>query len=79
MEKIASILTVPFEVIFEPELNINDTNQNFIIEGRPDQNYKLPKEIIDNLQEYITVLKIEIDTLKTQNRILKQNLLYEKE
>ena len=78
-KKLASILSVPFEAIFEPESISIDNSKSSTTEINTNQFYSIPKEMVDNQQEYITILKIEIDSLKKENLQLKEKLLAEKE
>jgi transcriptional regulator with XRE-family HTH domain len=78
-KKLASILSVPFETIFEPESISIDSPKSITPETNTNQYYSIPKEMIDNQQEYINILKIEIDSLKKENQFLKEKLLIEKE
>jgi transcriptional regulator with XRE-family HTH domain len=74
-KKLASILSVPFEAIFEPESTPIDNSKSTNPEISTKNYYSIPKEMIDNQQEYITILKIEIDSLKKENLQLKEKLL----
>jgi transcriptional regulator with XRE-family HTH domain len=78
-KKLASILSVPFDTIFEAEYVPIDNSKNTTPEIGSSQYYNIPKEMIDHQQEYISVLKKEIDSLKKENEILKEKLLAEKE
>jgi hypothetical protein len=78
-KKLASILSVPFEAIFEPENISIDNSKNITPEICTNHYYNIPKEMVDNQQEYINILKIEIDSLKKENLQLKEKLLAEKE
>ncbi|WP_185965991.1 helix-turn-helix transcriptional regulator [Flavobacterium sp. ZT3R18] len=78
-KKLASILSVPFETIFEPESTSIDNSISTTPETNTNHYYSVPKEMVDNQQEYINILKIEIDSLKKENQILKEKLLVEKE
>jgi transcriptional regulator with XRE-family HTH domain len=78
-KKLATILSVPFEAIFETEGELIDNYKNCPAEKRTNLYYSIPKEVVDNQQEYITILKIEIDVLKKENKILKEKLQAEKE
>jgi transcriptional regulator with XRE-family HTH domain len=77
-KKLASILSVPFETIFEEEKVSIDTPQSSTSKINTTESYNIPKEMFDNQQEYITILKIENDTLKKENKFLKEKLLNEK-
>jgi transcriptional regulator with XRE-family HTH domain len=78
-KKLASILSVPFEAIFEPESISFDNSKNTTPEISTNHYYNIPKEMVDNQQEYINILKIEIASLKKENLQLKEKLLAEKE
>jgi transcriptional regulator with XRE-family HTH domain len=78
-KKLASILSVPFETIFEPECMSIDNSKSTTPEISTNHYYNIPKEMVDNQQEYIKILKIEIDSLKKENLQLKEKLLAEKE
>jgi transcriptional regulator with XRE-family HTH domain len=78
-KKLASILCVPFETIFEPESMLIDNSISTTPETSTNHYYNVPKEMVDNQQEYISILKTEIDSLKKENQILKEKLLAEKE
>jgi DNA-binding XRE family transcriptional regulator len=71
-KKLASILSIPFEAIFEPESISIDNYKNTTPEISTNHYYNIPKEMVDNQQEYINILKIEIDSLKKENQILKE-------
>ncbi|WP_268848086.1 helix-turn-helix domain-containing protein [Flavobacterium aestivum] len=73
-KKLASILSVPFETIFEPEYIPTDSSKSNTPEISSNQYYSIPKEMIDNQQEYINILKIEIDSLKKENQLLREKL-----
>lgn len=74
-KKLASILSVSFEAIFEPESTPIDNSKSTNPELSTNHYYSIPKKMIDNQQEYITILKIEIDSLKKENQLLKEKLL----
>jgi transcriptional regulator with XRE-family HTH domain len=78
-KKLASILCVPFEAIFEEENMSIDNSISTTPETSTNHYYNVPKEMVDNQQEYISILKTEIDSLKKENQILKEKLLAEKE
>jgi transcriptional regulator with XRE-family HTH domain len=77
-KKISNILSVPFEMIFEAENGSFDDSENLTPKTNTSQSFNIPKELLDNQQEYITILKIENDTLKQENKFLKEKLLIEK-
>jgi transcriptional regulator with XRE-family HTH domain len=77
-KKLASILSVPFETIFEAESISIDNSKNTSPKISANQYYNIPKEMVDNQQEYINILKIEIDSLKKENLQLKEKLSAEK-
>jgi transcriptional regulator with XRE-family HTH domain len=77
-KKISNILSVPFEMIFEAENGSFNASENITSKTNTPQSYNIPKELLDNQQEYITILKIENDTLKQENKFLKEKLLIEK-
>jgi hypothetical protein len=75
--KIAQILEVEMDEIFESEtsaVTINNENgqvNNTTYTGKI-QYYNIPKEMIDNQQEYIVILKDENKLLKEENQLLKE-------
>lgn len=77
-KKISDILSVPFEVIFESENRYCDNSDSNTPKTNFPQSFNIPKEILDNQLEYISILKIENDTLKHENKFLKEKLLVEK-
>jgi len=76
-KKISNILSVPFEMIFEAENGSFNNSENSTPKINTPQSYNIPKELLDNQQEYISILKIENDTLKQENKFLKEKLLIE--
>jgi transcriptional regulator with XRE-family HTH domain len=68
-------VNVPLETIFEAENISIENSENIVAEKKPIQHYKIPKEIVDNQQEFITILKTENDILKKENQLLKEKLL----
>ncbi|EJL70452.1 helix-turn-helix domain-containing protein [Chryseobacterium populi] len=77
-DKIARFLDIPVEEIYEEdeakiiinnEYNTVSDNAgfyNFPINGSNTNNYNIPDSVIDNLQEYIALLKEEIKRLKEE-------------
>jgi transcriptional regulator with XRE-family HTH domain len=78
-QKIAAILEVEVEDIFETEqqaVNIHNENgqvNNSTYTGKI-QYYNIPKEMVENQQEYIVILKKEIEELKNENFYLKEQI-----
>jgi transcriptional regulator with XRE-family HTH domain len=75
-EKIAKFMDVPLEEIYQEEeatIIINNENNtvgdqaSFGFNGT-NNNYNIPNSVIDNLQEYITLLKEEIARLKEEKK-----------
>ncbi|SDL96233.1 helix-turn-helix domain-containing protein [Chryseobacterium taihuense] len=71
-EKIAKFLDVSFDDIYEEDENIKvvinaDNNSNGENFGNYNNYYNIPNSLIENLQDYIKLLKEE-------NRILKEKL-----
>ncbi|MFP3596078.1 helix-turn-helix transcriptional regulator [Chryseobacterium sp. SIMBA_029] len=77
-EKIAKFMDVPLEEIYQEEeatIIINNENNTvsdqagfYNINGNNSNNYNIPNSVIDNLQEYITLLKEEIARLKEKKK-----------
>ncbi|MCU7613105.1 helix-turn-helix transcriptional regulator [Chryseobacterium sp. GMJ5] len=74
-EKLAEALNVPVEEIKEENLSgivhndnstFNDNSGNYY-----NQNFNIPNSIIENLQDYIALLKKEIENLKEEITTLK--------
>lgn len=74
-QKIADALDVPVEDIKEEKLSgivhndnssFNDNSGNYY-----NQHFNIPNSIIENLQDYILLLKKEIESLQEENKILK--------
>ncbi|KFF21326.1 helix-turn-helix transcriptional regulator [Chryseobacterium sp. JM1] len=73
-EKIAKFLDVPLEDIYQEEeatmiINneyntVNDQAGFYNLNGNNTNNYNIPNSVIDNLQDYIALLKEEIEKLK---------------
>lgn len=76
-DKIAHFLEVPLEEIFEDDeakVVINNNGENSGAgSGTYNTNYNIPNSIIENLQDYIALLKDENTTLKKEIEILKEN------
>jgi transcriptional regulator with XRE-family HTH domain len=77
-EKIAKFMDVPLEEIYQEEeatIIINNENNTvsdqagfYNINGNNSNNYNIPNSVINNLQEYITLLKEEIARLKEKKK-----------
>ncbi|MDF2933818.1 MAG: transcriptional regulator [Chryseobacterium sp.] len=74
-QKIADALDVPVEEIKEEKPSgivhndnstFNDNSGNYY-----NQNFNIPNSIVENLQDYISLLKKEIENLKEENAALK--------
>lgn len=73
-EKIAKFLDVPLEDIYQEEEatmivnneynTVNDQAGFYNLNGNNTNNYNIPNSVIDNLQDYIALLKEEIEKLK---------------
>ncbi|PIF45400.1 helix-turn-helix protein [Chryseobacterium sp. 52] len=71
-EKIATFLDVPVEDIYEEDevrttIN-NENNATGENSGQYSNYYNIPNSVIDNLQDYITLLKEEIKSLKERKK-----------
>lgn len=79
-DKIARFLDIPVEEIYEEEeakIIINNEHNtvsdnagfyNFPINGSNTNNYNIPNSVIDNLQDYIALLKKEVERLTAENQ-----------
>lgn len=77
-EKIAKFMDVPLEEIYQEEeatIIINNENNTvsdqagfYNINGNNSNNYNIPNSVINNLQEYITLLKEEIARLEEKKK-----------
>lgn len=74
-QKIADALDVPIEEIREEKSSgivhndnstFNDNSGNYY-----SQHFNVPNSIVENLQDYISLLKKEIENLKEENKNLK--------
>lgn len=79
-QKIAAILEVEVEDIFETEqqaVNIHSENGQvkFSTYTGKIQYYNIPKEMVENQQEYIVILKKQIEELKNENINLKAQII----
>lgn len=74
-EKLAEALGVPVEEIKEEKpTNVINNNPSFHDNsGNFNQYYTIPNSIIENLQDYIKVLKQQNEALKEENERLKGN------
>lgn len=77
--KIAQVLQVNFDDIFEPDTNnINIHNENGQVNATTQvqkiEYYNIPKEMVETQQEYINLLKEENKSLKEEIVILKEKL-----
>lgn len=75
-EKLAKALDVPVEEIKEerPGRVVNNDNLTFNDQSANNnfnQYYNIPNSIVENLQDYIKILKEQIEVLKTENKKLK--------
>lgn len=74
-QKIADALDVPVEeikdenspgIVHNDNSTFNDNSGNYY-----NQNFNIPNSIVENLQDYISLLKKEIEDLKEENTALK--------
>lgn len=74
-QKLAEALEVPVEdlkeekdlrLVHNDNSTFNDNSGNYY-----NQHFNIPNSIIENLQDYISLLKKEIETLKAENKDLK--------
>lgn len=74
-QKIADALDVPVEeikdenspgIVHNDNSTFNDNSGNYY-----NQNFNIPNSIVENLQDYISLLKKEIEDLKEENIALK--------
>ncbi|MDF2551639.1 MAG: transcriptional regulator [Chryseobacterium sp.] len=74
-QKIANALDVPVEdikeenssgIVHNDNSTFNDNSGNYY-----NQNFNIPNSIVENLQDYISLLKKEIENLKEENAALK--------
>ena len=74
-QKLAEALEVPVEdlkedkgqgIVHNDNSTFNDNSGNYY-----NQNFNIPNSIIENLQDYISLLKKEIEDLKAENKTLK--------
>lgn len=68
-QKLADALNVPLEEIKEEKLSgslHNDNSENYYC-----QHFNIPNSIVKNLQDYISLLKKEVEYLKEENKTLK--------
>ena len=73
-QKIADALDVPVEEIKGEKLSGIVHNDNSTLHdqsGSYIHNYNIPNSIVENLQDYISLLKKEIENLKEENTSLK--------
>ncbi|MCU7617419.1 helix-turn-helix domain-containing protein [Chryseobacterium sp. PBS4-4] len=73
-QKIANALDVPVEEIKEEKHSGIVHNDNSTLHDRSGSyihNYNIPNSIVENLQDYISILKKEIENLKEENTALK--------
>jgi len=73
-QKIADALDVPVEEIKEEKpsgIVHNDNSTLHDQSGSYIHNYNIPNSIVENLQDYISLLKKEIENLKEENAALK--------
>jgi transcriptional regulator with XRE-family HTH domain len=76
-ERMAKVLGVSFDDIFEPDANIVNINNG---EGQINNNtrkieyYNIPKEMVASQQEYIILLKEKIKKLEEENQVLKEKI-----
>lgn len=74
-QKLANALEVPVEdikedkdlrIVHNDNSTFNDNSGNYY-----NQHFSIPNSIVESLQDYILLLKQEIENLKTENRDLK--------
>lgn len=73
-QKIADALDVPVEEIKDekiPGIVHNDNSTLHDQSGSYIHNYNIPNSIIENLQDYISLLKNEVESLKEEIKLLK--------
>jgi transcriptional regulator with XRE-family HTH domain len=76
-EKMAKVLGVAFDDIFEADANIVNINNG---EGQINNHthkieyYNIPKEMVASQQEYIILLKEKIKKLEQENQVLKEKI-----
>ena len=76
-EKLAKALDVPVEEIKEDKVANVVNNDNFTVSDNAsagnyyEQYYNIPNAIIDNLQDYIKLLKEQVESLKQEVKDLK--------
>jgi transcriptional regulator with XRE-family HTH domain len=76
-KKLAEILEVDFDDIFEPEynsINIHNENGHVNTHNNKIEYYNIPKEMIETQQEYINLLKEENLALKLENKSLMDKI-----
>lgn len=79
-QKLAEALDVPIESIRESENKYSFQYDNSTFHDHSGSNinyYNIPNSLIENLQDYISILKSEIISLKEENAKLKKTKLYE--
>ncbi|KFE96995.1 regulatory protein [Chryseobacterium luteum] len=76
-EKLARALEVPVEDIREDKNLSGVNNENFTLNDNAnagnyyEQYYNIPNAIMDNLQDYIKILKEQVESLKQEVKTLK--------
>jgi transcriptional regulator with XRE-family HTH domain len=76
-KRLAEILEVEFDEIFEPDyypINCNNGEGQINNDTHKIEYYNIPKEMVENQQEFIALLKSQIETLKQENQTLKNNV-----
>lgn len=79
-QKLAEALDVPIESIRESENKYSFQYDNSTFHDHLGSNinyYNIPNSLIENLQDYISILKSEIISLKEENAKFKKTKLYE--
>ncbi|MCD0454148.1 helix-turn-helix domain-containing protein [Chryseobacterium sp. LC2016-27] len=74
-QKLADALNVPLEEIKEEKLSGSVHNDNSTFNDNSgnyySQYFNIPNSIVENLQDYISLLKKEVEHLKKENKNLK--------
>lgn len=73
-EKLANALDVPLEEIKEEDAKFSIKNENSTFNdssGNYNQYYNIPTSIVENLQDYISILKEENRDLKAKIELLQ--------
>lgn len=74
-QKLADALNVSLEEIKEEKLSSSVHNDNSTFNDNSgnyySQHFNIPNSIVENLQDYISLLKKEVENLKEENKTLK--------